>query len=492
MVIGARKYHFGVSHRRGRLSGMGLDWTNQPSLFKVYSGLDFIDLPRQADLPEVSLWSAMQPGATGALGAEGLSAVLFHAAGLTRSNAQRGGEFFYRACPSAGALYPCEIYLAWPGGDGLDAGVFHYDVARHGLTPLRTGFPDPKSLGLPERTAVQGEAVFFVTGIFFRNAWKYRARAYRYLNLDAGHVVEGLALGLGAYRTAHAVETDFDDAAVARLLGVDPSREGCLSAVRFSAHAGGQASGPGPLPEGVSGASRCALADTVPEEVLAVHEACARLERAQAAAPAVEHSRLGRGLIWHGLPGLPPPPERKHLFEAMSTRRSRRAYANTPLAGGVVSRLLLSLSGPLGHPAGHGAEDACLVGLLAGEPVQLLTGFSMLDRHGQRSGLRRDGNIVPVMAGICLDQLWMRDAAMHVLFFVDFTELELCLGDRGYRSSLQAAGRLGHRLYLAAESLGLGACGVGAFFDAEAADVLGLPEQAGMTYVVSLGVPRKG
>jgi nitroreductase len=121
-----------------------------------------------------------------------------------------------------------------------------------------------------------------------------------------------------------------------------------------------------------------------------------------------------------------------------------------------------------------------------------MTGFSLLDRLGRRTGLRRDGNMVPVMAGICLDQLWMRDAAVHALFLVDFAEVEPCLGDRGYRAALQAAGRLGHRLYLAAEALGLGACGVGAFFDAEASDVLGLPDQAGLAYVVTLGVPRKG
>jgi len=492
MMIPASRYHFGVAHMRGRLSGMGLDWANQPSLFKGYGGLGLVALPRQADLPEVSLAAAMQPGASGTLGVEGLSAVLFHAAGLTRSSTQRGGEFFYRACPSAGALYPCEVYLAWPGGDGLDAGLYHYDVARHGLTPLRAGFPDIPSLGLPARSAQPGEAVLFVTAIFFRSAWKYRARAYRYLNLDAGHVVEGLSLGLGAYGAAHAVETDFDDAAVDALLGLDASREGCLSVVRFAAGGQGGEHPLGQLPDGAAGASRCAVADSVPGEVLGVHEACARIERSQVPTPSMEHSRLGHGLLWYELPKLPAQDGRMHLFEAMASRRSRRAYSRVTVPPGVFSKVFSCLSGPLYPVQGHPAENACPVGILMADDIARLTGFSMLDRSGPRAGLRRDGNIIPAMAGICLDQMWMREALMHVLFFADFTELDPCLGDRGYRAALQAAGRFGHRLYLAAETLGLGACGVGAFFDAEASEVLGLPEHTGLTYVVSLGVPRKG
>ena len=493
MVMTAQGYHEAVAHRRGRLSGMGLDWANQPSVFKSYPGLPHVGLSRQADLPEVSLWKAVRPGPGGrALDLDGLSAVLFHAAGLTRSSNHRGTEFFYRACPSAGALYPCEIYVCWPPGTKLEAGLYHFDTARHGLTLLRQGFPDAGALGLPTGTRLPGEALIFVSAIIFRSAWKYRVRAYRYLNLDCGHVLEGLALGLSAHEVAWRVANDFDDEAVNALLGLDTSREVCLAALRFEVGGQAQAAPPGPLPEGVEAFSRSALADNAPRDIALVHELCSHPKTDRTAMPTAPRSRLGADLAWRETPAQPGPAERMGLFEAMSRRRSRRAYLPGMMPRGTLGKLLSALSGPLHPSGGQEAEDCCLVGVLAGEEVQTTPGFALLDRQGLRLGLRRDGNLRPVMAGICLDQLWMREAFAHVLFLTDFTETQARLGDRGYRLSLQAAGRLGQRVYLAAEALGLGACGIGAFFDLDAREALGLPEGVGLTYAVTVGLPRAG
>jgi len=493
MVMTARGYHEAVTHRRGRLSGLGMDWTNQPASFKTYGGLPEVPLSRQAVLPDASLWDVLGNFGDGAMpGIDVLSSVLFHGAGLTRTGMHKGGEFFYRACPSAGALYPCEVYLAWPGGHGLETGVYHFDVARHGLTLLRTGFPSPAGLGLPGRSALDGEAMLFVSAIFFRSAWKYRARAYRYLNLDAGHVCEGLALGLGAFGVAYRVELDYDDAAVSALLGLDPEREACLCAVRFRASQDSLRTlpAPGPLPKGIELASRCAVSDAAPPEIMDVHKACSQAWETETPMPPPVQSRLGNGLVWQDLSHLHGPSPRMSLFEAMAARRSRRAFVPVTLPRGTMSRVLSCLAGPL-YPGGeHPAEHACLAGVVASEVTQVQSGFLLLDRVSVHAGLRRDGDMRAVMASVCLDQLWMREAAMQVVFCADLPEVEARLGARGYRAALQGAGRLGHRLYLAAESLGLGACGVGAFFDDEAAETLGLPEAMGMLYAVAAGASR--
>lgn len=490
-MITARIYHDVVAHSRGKLTGMGVDWVNQPSKFKSYGGVRLFSLPRDVDLPEVSLWRVPNPGEAKPLGLDELSAILFHGAGLTRSSPRKERESFYRACPSAGALYPCEAYLAWPGGAGLDAGLYHYDVGGHGLTELRTGFPTPASLGLPHRSSLEGEAFVFVTAIFYRTAWKYRTRAYRYLNLDAGHMVEGLALGFGAYDVPVRVELNFDDAAVAGFLGIDAALEGCLSVIRFCPGHGRSANGNlGPLPEDSALVSRCSPADAPMSGVQAVHSACSRLVGQDAAMPPARHTRLGAGLNWQGCASPSGFYEQTKLFPAMSARRSRRNFISDSQYRGAMLKMLASLSGPLYPPGGHPAEEACTVGVLSPAAPPIPMGFSLFDRLNMRIGLRRDGDMREAMAKVCLDQLWMRDAAMHVLFLVDFSELEPCLGDRGYRGALQAAGRLGHRLYLAAESLGIGACGVGAFFDGDAAELLGLPDGAGLAYVVAVGPTR--
>ncbi|WP_243367891.1 SagB family peptide dehydrogenase [Fundidesulfovibrio soli] len=482
MVSSATEYHSAVSYGRGRLSGLGLDWGNEPSTFKTYGDLPLRPLTRDARLPAATLWGTLgRSRASRTLNLDALSSVLFHAAGLTRSCPHRDGMMFYRACPSAGALYPCEIYVQWPGGDGLGQGLYHFSVAGHGLTLLRPGNASPASLGLPGES---GEALIFVTTIFFRSAWKYRTRAYRYLNLDTGHMVEGLALGLAAFEVDASMEMDFDDQAVNGYLGVDPAREGCLAVLRAACHDADGLAEPGPLPAGAAAWSRASAADALPAQLAAVHGVCSARFQAGAAMPRPEASRLGQGLNWQDLPPLPATAPATDMFRAMSLRRSRRAYSQDRLPDGALGQLIEVLGAPL-HPAGHPCENACLAGFLA------LPGFFLLNRTALRAAEVRDGNMGPAMAGICLDQLWMRDAALQVVFLADIPALEETLGPRGYRAALIGAGRLGHRLYLAAESLGLGACGVGAFYDAEAADVLGLPSGVGLLYAVTVGVPRR-
>ena len=72
---------------------------------------------------------------------------------------------------------------------------------------------------------------FFLTAIFFRSAWKYRARAYRYHLLDTGHVAENLILALKASKLPFSVTYDFDDGTVNRLLGLDDQKEVALAII---------------------------------------------------------------------------------------------------------------------------------------------------------------------------------------------------------------------------------------------------------------------
>jgi SagB-type dehydrogenase family enzyme len=61
-------------------------------------------------------------------------------------------------------------------------------------------------------------------------------------------------------------------------------------------------------------------------------------------------------------------------------------------------------------------------------------------------------------------------------------------GDRGYRYVHMEAGAIGHRLYIAAEALGLAATGIGAFFDDEVNRYLNLSEEEGqVVYHFAIG-----
>jgi nitroreductase len=57
---------------------------------------------------------------------------------------------------------------------------------------------------------------------------------------------------------------------------------------------------------------------------------------------------------------------------------------------------------------------------------------------------------------------------------------------------MMTAGRLGERLYLVATAMGLGCCGIGAFYDREGSDLLGLSWESGLLYVVGIGPVKFG
>ena len=91
------------------------------------------------------------------------------------------------------------------------------------------------------------------------------------------------------------------------------------------------------------------------------------------------------------------------------------------------------------------------------------------------------------MAGVCLDQAWLTNSSVHFLFLTNLKLIERAWGPRGYRYAMMAAGRMGERIYVAATSLGLGCCGIGAFYDNEAAELIGLNRESRLLYLVAVG-----
>jgi len=105
----------------------------------------------------------------------------------------------FRTAPSAGALYPLELYVV------LSEGVYHYEPADHLLT--RTVAGDHRmhlgDAALKQRPVYDAPAVFVIAAVYARTAVKYGDRAERYVKIEAGHAAQNLllqatALGLGA------------------------------------------------------------------------------------------------------------------------------------------------------------------------------------------------------------------------------------------------------------------------------------------------------
>jgi len=201
--------------------------TRRPEPFKSYPGAKTVKL--DSSRPEGSLWRALETrrsrrSFTGeAISLEALSRLVFAAQGATA----RAGGVILRTAPSAGALYPVELYLVVNQVEGVEPGAYHYNIRGEELSLVHEG-----RLGLPLAEAALGQGmcarastVFVFTAIADRCKWKYAQRAYRYIYLDAGHIGENIYLaaqdlGIGCC----AIGAFFDDK-VNDILKVDGKQE---------------------------------------------------------------------------------------------------------------------------------------------------------------------------------------------------------------------------------------------------------------------------
>jgi SagB-type dehydrogenase family enzyme len=490
-------YHRATSYRRHALTPHALDWAHQPMATKRYPQAGRVPMDRSRPLPEIEYpriagrTSTADSGRPAPLDVRKLSTVFRLTEDVTARAMHGGQPFYYRSVASAGALYPFELYLAAHGIDGLAPGAYHYNLLDFSLTALRHG-PAP---GIPP-VARNLAATFYITGIFFRSAWKYRSRAYRYVLLDAGHLLENLRLALTALGMAHSIHLDFDDRQAATLLGLDPDREACLACVHLYGDSTGEeetsaVNALDSLPGAILQASMVSDREIAYPEILGIHQAGNTTENRSVDAPAPPLVLNTPPAGWTGL--VPPdPPVPADYVRVLRQRRSRRNFVP-----GTVSRddwmtfmdlMIRHMGTESGMPPA--CRSALTVGFLAGAGMPDAPGFYLLDPDGRRWGCVSRGDLIEPMAAACLDQMWLKHASVHMTFMTDLTALDRTWGSRGYRYAMIEAGRLGQQAYLAATALGWGACGIGAIYDREAADLLALADDGALLYLVGVGAVK--
>ena len=198
------EFHSSTKYERGKLPGHRLDWSTKPSVYKKYPDSQKIDLPPPVVQGGPGLWETIRTRRSiraytlEPMKLEELSQILWATQGITASI----GEHRLRTVPSAGALYPIETYLLVNRVEGLEPGLYHFDVETYQLDLLKLGdFSKEVTAGaLDQQIAERASVVFIWSAIFQRSKWKYLQRAYRYIFLDAAHIAQNLALaaqGLG-------------------------------------------------------------------------------------------------------------------------------------------------------------------------------------------------------------------------------------------------------------------------------------------------------
>jgi SagB-type dehydrogenase family enzyme len=209
-----RAYHEASKHLPERYAPGpgGLDWSTQPDPFRRYAGAPELHLPLLAgELPacwdDLFLGPELPPQA---LNADSLACLLQLSLGLSAWKSFGGNRWALRCNPSSGNLHPTEGYLICPDLPGLPAGVHHYRPDQHRLEQ-RASAP----------LSWSGGVLLVLSGIHWREAWKYGMRAFRYCQHDCGHALAALSYaGAALGWQVHLLSTWGDDD-MAALAGLD-------------------------------------------------------------------------------------------------------------------------------------------------------------------------------------------------------------------------------------------------------------------------------
>jgi len=192
----------------GKLPRHSLNWPKKPKTYKSYENASSrIALPKPEFPKDIDFWDVVsQRHSTRSFTEEpveqnDLNCLLFGMSGLTRLLP----DYAFRTTPSAGGLYPIEIYPVINSVKGIARGIYHYDILHHELECLQEGdFRNDMLRGCLGQEMAYSSAINFIwTAMIERSKWKYLQRCYRYIYLDCGHIAQNFyliseALGLGA------------------------------------------------------------------------------------------------------------------------------------------------------------------------------------------------------------------------------------------------------------------------------------------------------
>jgi SagB-type dehydrogenase family enzyme len=507
----------------------GLDWSTQPSPYKDYKIGTVYDL-------KPYLTEDIQSDRDGLLASRWrrLSRLLFCSYGLTARVPTVTGEAFYlRAAPSAGGLYPAEVYIVSAGTPLLSAGIYNYQVRTHSLIHFwqDNNVWNGLQKACFDHPALQNTRMAIaITSIFQRSAWRYQDRAYRRIFLDTGHLLGNIDLASAIEDYQASLIGGFADDAVNELLFLDKEVEGAIAIVPIldlqdeeSIGRGQESRAPmqrsGNLSKGLITALPSATVTNYPKlpdgqllehlhqvtqitEKLSTTKLTENLETNQSDV----ESKSIQDLDKYNFPfctKVSTATESIHwgddlelLENTILQRRSTREYTGAKLELAELKAILDFTYQPQ-HYSDQGIDgspdyfDLSLI-----ETFVAVTGVVGLEEgcyyyapKSQELRQIRFKNFRDELHYLCLGQELGRDAGAVIFHTADLQTAVAKYGDRVYRYLHMDAGHLGQRLNLAAIALGVGVSGIAGFFDDLVNEVLGIPSDEAVIYITTLGRP---
>ncbi len=421
-------YHDSTKHSYNsiRENASHMDWSNQPSQYKVYH-----DSYKRIKLDDRLVEHRF----------------LYRIAGITAKKSYASGEYFLRTNPSAGALYPNELYFQARGVEGLDDGIYHFEVKSSSVTLLHALEGDGVEAYLGLSKAISG-FVFLLSMVYFRSSWKYHDRGFRYCLLDGGHLLGQMEAS--AYLKDFAVRHlyDFDKMALNARFGFE-DREFFIAA-------------------SVVGVPRGEVLPRALDIALPYVDATGTFSRNAVIEDAYHDSLVCQD-------------------KKPCTRASKFTFRKDVFEETIFKRRSIREM----HKEGISKESFAFIMDVVNQSVmsdcdEEVEVFVVLNRViDMPLGLYHNGNFIKYgdfsrQAGyLCLEQYHLGENAAFTVF--------LASKSANYQAMYQKAGIIGNRLYLASNYMQIGCSGIGAYYDDEVAAFLELDESYMILYGICVG-----
>ena len=506
----ALHYHESTKHSEKSLRADThfLDGENKPLPFKVYHGAESVPLMRDPDILDGSTPTALEaisiPVSQVPVEDAGekipdlatLSQVLFLTAGITKQKRYPGGAVYFRAYSNTGALYHIDLYLVTQDLPEVPAGVYHFGPHDFALHRLRKG--DYRA-SLVEASGAhpslaRAPVILISASTYWRNAWKYQARAYRHCFWDGGTLHANLLAIATAKGLQPTIIMGFADSAVEALLGIDPEREGVITLVSLG-RCNDRAPAVPPMDRLTLETESLSRSEVDYPLIHATHAGSSLASGNEAAAwrgntpaadavPASGPVQLLRPSTGAELP-------QESLASVIRRRGSTRAFDQSRSISyeelsTVLDRSTRSIPADFIEPPRATLLDLYrIVNAVDG----LVPGTYYYRRADRALELLTEGDFRRASGRLGLSQQLPADAAVNIYCLSSLLPILTRFGNRGYRAAQLEAGITGGRLYLAAYAQHFGATGL-TFFDDEVTDFFS-PHAAGkaVLFLTALGHP---
>lgn len=349
-----------------------------------------------------------------------------------------------RVNPSAGALYPTEIYVQIRGIQGIVNGIYHLEVANNFLTLIYELIDDGLESYIFPNYSING-FIFLVSCVYYRSSWKYKDRSARYCFLDSGHHLGAIVASAYVHDKDIQLIFDFDKLALNADLGFENKEfiTACAISGEFQAKKVRRLRLKVPFVCGTDYFEQNQLIEECYKET-ALQKSC--------------HKQLEHPLFNF---------DKEKYFQIVQNRRSIRRFQKQSISAEDYFNVLKEVGKPLPTESFEEIEIYSVVNRVEGMLPGLYKGKYLV----------KAGNFSEKAGYLCVNQALARDSAVTLFFVSDYSN---------YQTAMQIAGFLGQRVYLVSNYWGIQCSGIGAYYDDETKEFLETKKD--LLYALVIGI----